>query len=75
MHSVLGEIGLPIGVPVQILIDLTNGCEQVKSDREEEDAKTNLSRLSLWIRARHPQRALSTERGAAPVQIVGNDRR
>ncbi len=45
MHSVLGEIGLPIGVPVQILIDLTNGCEQVKSYREEEDAKTNLSRL------------------------------
>ena len=42
MHGVLGKIGPPIGVLVQIPIDLTNGCEQVRSDREEEDAKTNL---------------------------------
>ena len=45
MHGVLGKIGPPIGVLVQIPIDLTNGSEQVKTDREEENAKTNLSRF------------------------------
>jgi hypothetical protein len=43
MHRVLGEIGTPIGVLFEIPIDLTDGCQQVKTDREEKQAKTNSS--------------------------------
>jgi hypothetical protein len=43
MHGVLGEIGTPIGVLFEIPIDLTDGCRKVKTDREEEEAKTNSS--------------------------------
>jgi hypothetical protein len=78
MRGVLGEIGQPIGVPVQIPIDLTNGCEQVKSDREEEDEKQTFPAFDCGfaLGIRSAPLALREElRQCKLLATIGGDRR